>query len=138
MAAKMKLGPHIRKTRKSGTFEYRRAVPERIRQFVAEIEGFETKVGRKELTKSLGTRNQREANALASVIDANVQSAFDAAEIIANPPAANVGPKVPIRKLTPAEIQKALANWRKSLIEERKSLILNGIDLDSPYYEGIN
>jgi len=138
MAAKMKLGPHIRKIRKSGTFEYRRAVPERIRQFVAEIEGFETKVGRKELTKSLGTRNQREANALASVIDANVQSAFDAAEIKANPPAANVGPKVPIRKLTPAEIQKALANWRKSLIEERKSLILNGIDLDSPYYEGIN
>ena len=138
MAAKMKLGPHIRKTRKSGTFEYRRAVPERIRPFINEIEGFETKVGRKELTKSLSTRNQREANALASVIDANVQSAFDAAELRANPPTAPVIPKVPTRKVTPAEISKALANWRKSLIEERKSEILNGIDLNSPYYEGIN
>ena len=138
MAAKMKLGPHIRKTRKSGTFEYRRAVPERIRPFINEIEGFETKVGRKELTKSLSTRNQREANALASVIDANVQSAFDAAELRANPPTAPVIPKVPTRKVTPAEISKALANWRKSLIEERKSEILNGIDLNNPYYEGIN
>ena len=57
----MRLMANIKARVKTGLYEYRRVVPERLRDHLPPVVGFSEKPGRIEFTKSLGTRIVREA-----------------------------------------------------------------------------
>jgi hypothetical protein len=76
----MRLMANIKIRAKTGLYEYRRVVPERLRGHLPPVPGFPDKPDRVEFTKSLSTRNVREANKVAAELDALVDAAFADAE----------------------------------------------------------
>jgi hypothetical protein len=71
---------NIKQRAKTGIFDYRRVVPERLRGHLPPVVGFPDKPDRCEFTQSLETRNVRDANKAAAELDACVDGAFADAE----------------------------------------------------------
>lgn len=76
----MRLMANIRLRATAGLYEYRRVMPECLRDHLPPVIGFSAKPDRIEFTKSLATRNVREANRTAAAIDTVVDAAFAEAE----------------------------------------------------------
>jgi len=64
---------YVRLRGKTGIWEYRRVIPPRLRPVIPSLEGFDSRPGRTEFTKSLDTRAKAEANRRAAIIDQQVQ-----------------------------------------------------------------
>jgi len=71
---------YVRLRGKTGIYEYRRVIPPRLRAVIPSVDGFDSKPGRTEFTKSLDTQAKAEANRRAAIIDRQVQAALDDAE----------------------------------------------------------
>ena len=103
---------HIRLHPKTGLFQYRRAIPERLRGHVPHVDGFSENSSRIEFTRSLGTNRKADANRLAARLDMAVEIALTEAEKAAG--AAEPAPAMPInRALRSGEAFQLIEAWRR-------------------------
>ena len=116
---------HIRLRPKTGLFEYRRAVPERLRGHVPHVDGFSDNPSRIEFTRSLGTNRKADANRLAARLDMAVEIALTEAERAAG--AAEPAPVVPnSRALRPGEAFQVIEAWERAERTEAETRLFNG------------
>jgi integrase len=102
---------------KTGIIWYRRAVPTALRGRCPAIPGFPYKPDRRELTKTLQTRSEAEANRRAALIDIEVEKAFERALSPSGLTPAQKSVATPVR-ITPAIARNAIAKWRIGEIDE--------------------
>ncbi|MDP2356210.1 MAG: hypothetical protein Q8M31_09130 [Beijerinckiaceae bacterium] len=106
----MRLMSYIRRHPKTGVYWYRRSVPERLRGLLPVVDGFQDKSGRVEFTRTLKTKDEREANRQAATLVLAVQRAIDIAEKkLAARPSVPEG-----ATLEPGAIFAGIERWRLS------------------------
>jgi len=127
----VRLVANVRIHPKTGIYWYRRAVPARLRRYLPEVDGFPTKEGRTEFTKTLGTRIKAEANREAARLDQQIEAAFAAAEARLSAldavqprgaPAPAGGPPPPI---DPRTAFAALTRWEAKAIRAAETRLFN-------------
>lgn len=116
---------------KTGIVWYRRVVPSDLRGRCPSIPGFADKPDRRELTKTLETRDEAEANRRAALIDIEVENAFKTARSPARLVAAQ--PPKAVARLTPQIVRDALLRWQVSEIEDIRLRTFNEEAQRSPF-----
>lgn len=130
----MRLMAYTRKHPKTGMYWYRRAVPPRLRSHLPPVSGFRSKAARTEYTKSLDTRDLRQANRKAGEIDQRVQAALDQAQAALDG-AAVIAPiisptSLPTRGYTRHQLRSAIIDWHREQIERAEAEIIGNPPAD--------
>jgi integrase len=123
---------YVRLRGKTGIYEYRRVVPPRLRSVIASVEGFDSRPGRTEFTKSLDTQAKGEANRRGAIIDQKVQAALDDAESRLAIPSAwgristKTSEAAEIIAVDPRAAHAAIDLWRRHEIDMAAQAAFNG------------
>lgn len=127
----MRLMAYTRKHPKTGIYWYRRAVPPRLRGHLPPVSGFGNKTDRTEYTKSLETRDLRQANRKAGEIDRRIQAALDQAQAVLDGSAAtsvavrvSAAPRPPASGYTRQQLRSAVAEWHRAEMERAEAEII--------------
>jgi hypothetical protein len=127
----MRLVANIRLHPKTGIYQFRKAVPEDVRDHLPEIPDLPGKPGRVEITKSLGTRIKAEANREANRLDALVEAAIEQARqqlarrASGQAVTATGNPSGPPKPIDPRTAFAALARWEATAIREAEQRLFN-------------
>jgi hypothetical protein len=127
----MRLVANIRLHPKTGIYQFRKAVPEDVRDHLPEIPDLPGKPGRVEITKSLGTRIKAEANRQATRLDALVKAAIEEARQrlarrnAATAATASTSSSGPPKPIDPRTAFAALARWEATAIRDAEQRLFN-------------